>query len=601
MKTNKRTLAILTAGLLALTPMAATGMTAFAADSNTLIVVDSDAVAHDYNAYQLITGTTDSDGKLKSLLLGDGITQANLITAVNAVVGAETLASTATIDDIAVQLATIAANSDAAYTLSKEIAKYVISDNAKDLEKGTGENVNKYSNTTLTNGWYLILDETDPLAAVTTTSNTQIRSANILQLTQSTTIETKHSLPTIDKQVTGPNANTAHDANAAAIGDTVTYTINLKVPDTRGYNKYFYYVTDTLSPGLTFAGTTSVTIDGHTINLDETPASSESGTYNINVGDYSPSTGTTIKYVFEDFLTYVNNTSGVDAGDDIVITYTATLNGNAVTTDAGNPNKAKLSYSNDPNHDYTGTPATTPDEPAVGEPMGETPEDTVTTYTTEVKIRKVDQTGNKLTGAKFVLQSTSDLNEVKVSAGTAFVQDNENGNYYKLKDGSYTLTQPPTDTTDPSYALYDPADISKKFKKTSTNGTILEKATGTPLAVEAEVDSNGYIIFSGLKPGTYTLRESKAPDGYNSAADVTFTILADASISGPSNWTTNNANVSFSNENNAFYTEIVNRYGATLPSTGGIGTKLFYIIGGLLVAGSVVLLVTKKRMGTREN
>ncbi|WP_455529630.1 LPXTG cell wall anchor domain-containing protein [Ruminococcus sp.] len=47
--------------------------------------------------------------------------------------------------------------------------------------------------------------------------------------------------------------------------------------------------------------------------------------------------------------------------------------------------------------------------------------------------------------------------------------------------------------------------------------------------------------------------------------------------------------------------EVVNNVGTTLPSTGGIGTKLFYIIGGMLVAGSVILLVTKKRMNIKED
>lgn len=599
MKTNKKALAILTAGLLAVTPMAATGLTAFAANSTNLTVVDSDTVAHDYEAYQILKGDTDDAGKLQNLSMGDGITQANLITAINATLGAGTLASTATLDEIAVTLATITSDSDNAAALSKEIAKYKIAANAKELTHGSGADADKYTNSTLANGWYLILDETDPLAAATTTSSAQIRSANILELTQSTTINTKHSLPTIDKVIV--EGAVEKDANTAAIGDVVTYSIKLKVPETTGYNKYFYVVTDTLSPGLTYKETTSVTIDGNAITEDTTPETSERGKYNIAVSEYSTSSGTTIKYVFEDFLGYVKNTAGVAAGDDIIITYTATLNQNAVVTDAGNPNKVKLAYSNDPNHDYEGTPATTPDEPASGEPTGETPEDEVTTYTTAVKIRKVDQAGNKLTGAKFVLESNSDLNEVKVISGTSFAQDNTNGNYYKLKDGSYTLTAPPTDTTDPNYALYDTANISNKFKKTSANGTITEKATGTPLSVEAEVDSDGYITFSGLKPGTYTLRESKAPEGYNAASDVTFTITASNPLTGPSNWTSNNANVSYNGTHNAFYAEIENRYGATLPTTGGIGTKLFYIIGGMLVAGSVVLLVTKKRMNLKED
>ena len=72
MKNSKRFLAMMTAGFLAITPMAATCMTAVAAGTSTLTVTDSDSIEHDYNAYQIITGT-ESGGKLTGLAWGNGI------------------------------------------------------------------------------------------------------------------------------------------------------------------------------------------------------------------------------------------------------------------------------------------------------------------------------------------------------------------------------------------------------------------------------------------------------------------------------------------------------------------------------------------------
>lgn len=594
MKTNKRTLAMLTAGLLALTPCFTAGMlTAEATDSTTLTIVDSDSTAHTYNAYQIITGTTDTDGKLKNLAIGNGITQANLITAVNAVLTTDPLASTASIDDIAVKIATIASNSDNAAALAKEIAKYKVTANANGLTQGTEANADKYSNTTLTNGWYLILDETSTLTAPTTNDSDTVRSANILQLTQDTEINTKHSLPTLDKVII--ESSTEKEANSAAIGDTVTYNIKLKVPDVRGYDKYYYVVEDTLSSGLTYNNDLAVTVAGSSVTEDTDGVGDT-----VTTGDfYVTNSGTSIKVVFKDAVNYFKD-KNVD--DPIVISYTATLNNNAVIGDTGNPNTAKLKYSNDPSATGTGTNESgKPDEPGNSAPTGETPEDTVTTYTTAIQVNKVDQSNQILKGAVFTLTS-SDFNEVKVVSGYHFVEDSS-GTYYKLKDGSYTTTAP--EGAYSAASLYDETDYNKKFKKvyitSGTNDTLIEKSGSGSYAVEAQVDENGCIRFEGLKPGTYTLHEAQAPNGYNPASDVKITITAtetSGTINAPSSWTGSNA--TYSTSNNAFGVTVVNRFGATLPSTGGIGTKLFYLFGGMLVVGSSVVLITKKRMSADE-
>ena len=86
--------------------------------------------------------------------------------------------------------------------------------------------------------------------------------------------------------------------------------------------------------------------------------------------------------------------------------------------------------------------------------------------------------------------------------------------------------------------------------------------------------------FKGLKDGTYTLEESTVPEGYNKAADETITIAANDT-----------------SEKNLNQTKTIkNESGAVLPSTGGIGTTIFYTVGAILVIGAGVLMFTRRRM-----
>ena len=100
-------------------------------------------------------------------------------------------------------------------------------------------------------------------------------------------------------------------------------------------------------------------------------------------------------------------------------------------------------------------------------------------------------------------------------------------------------------------------------------------------ATEYTSDAEGKVTaFTGLANGEYTLIENTVPAGYNKAADVNFTVAANT----------------YEAENLEQNATVVNQVGSTLPSTGGMGTTIFYILGGLLTVGALVLLVTKKRM-----
>ncbi len=100
-------------------------------------------------------------------------------------------------------------------------------------------------------------------------------------------------------------------------------------------------------------------------------------------------------------------------------------------------------------------------------------------------------------------------------------------------------------------------------------------------------DETGSFKIDGLAEGTYTLTETQAPDGYNMLTEpITVTIVADDED--PSDFTVNG--------NESHQVNVENNAGSELPSTGGIGTTIFYIIGGVLVAGAVVVLITRRRM-----
>lgn len=99
-----------------------------------------------------------------------------------------------------------------------------------------------------------------------------------------------------------------------------------------------------------------------------------------------------------------------------------------------------------------------------------------------------------------------------------------------------------------------------------------------------DAENGNIITFTGLANGTYTLTEKTVPDGYTKAADSTFTV----------------AENDYTAANLEQAVTVVNNAGSLLPSTGGIGTTIFYVVGSVLLIGAAVLLITKKRMSTAK-
>lgn len=383
-------------------------------------------------------------------------------------------------------------------------------------------------------------------------------------------VNVKADVPSIDKKIVEGIGKV--EANTANIGDKVSYEITSKVPNMKGYTQYFFVMNDTLSKGLTYnddmvikVGNTTLTKDtGYTV----TAVKNDNGT-------------TSIEIVFKNFVGYKDK-----VGADVIVTYSATLNQDAsLDPVAGNPNKVQLTYSNNPNVDGKGDPKN-PDKPGEGAPTGKTPESETKTYVTGIKLTKVDGADHNkmLTGAKFKIEG----NGVKVVLVNKEVyEETSDGTYYMLKTGTYTETAPIDETA----SSYD--STTTKYKKVTA---VTKDTVNTKVNATGYVDEKGVLTFEGLGEGTYTIKEIVAPNGCNLLkAPIKVEIKANVTFA-KCEWTVTADGKPVTADNNLYAFLIENKSGAELPSTGGIGTTVFYVLGGLLVVCAGVLLITKRRM-----
>lgn len=344
----------------------------------------------------------------------------------------------------------------------------------------------------------------------------------------SVTAEIKGNLPTVDKkvQVNG----TGKDATDAKIGDTLTFTLTSTIPDMSAYDTYTFNFKDTLSKGLTFGQVKSVKVENVTLT--------ENTDYTVTTP--TASNNNTLTVAMKDFKTKQQ----ANAGKKITVTYTATLNENAVVGGAGNVNSAKIQYSNNPSTNGTGE-----SEPSKVRVF--TYGFTVDKYTGD----EYTDAATRLAGAEFTLahKDGSAISFVQVSAGSATAN-----------------------------AVYRVAKAGETGTTTIT----------TP--------ANGKVVFEGLKNGEYTLTETKAPAGYNKLAST-----IGVKVNGQNNGTdTTNATVTitYNNDNGNDYNQtasngvipVQNKSGAILPGTGGMGTIAFTVIGVLVIALGVAWTLKRK-------
>ena len=581
------------------------GLSAFAADetaytqsatdkAHSITITKKDNEAHTFEAYQIfsgvLTGTkedkTDDKAVMTEIKWGANVNTAKIAGALAALEDGNPIkAALADLKDPAdaTQFAAfISANSgtsgfaEAIADLFNGLLKgdpagaVTIAKDAESKEGAISE---------LATGYYLVKDKAGSLAGKNGTY-----SDFVLQLVNNVKVTAKADAPSIDKNILDGTAKKKGDT--ASIGDVINYQLDSAVPDMAGYNKYFFIVNDKMSKGLEFQSVSEITVGKTTLTKDtDYTVTSQKFTADDPATENIDENGmTAVKIVFKGFYEKFKD----HAGDAIAIKYSAILDDDCDRTVAGNPNVVDLTFSNDPNFKYEGTPGTpgNPDEPGPTEPTGKTPEAKTKVYTTAIRIKKVDETGKPLTGAKFTISGTA-LNKV-ITETSAFAAD-EAGTYYKLKNGSYTETAPTEDTA-------DKYDGDTKYKLTTTDSTavtVSDKEAG----LEVAVDSEGYIIFSGLGDGEYTIKESEAPKGYNiDASEYSVKITGTPTFDAP-NWKVNGADATPTAGNGwtVITQEVTNKKGIILPATGGIGTVIFYVVGSMLIGGAAVLFVTKKK------
>lgn len=453
----------------------------------------------------------------------------------------------------------------------------------------------------LDQGYYLIAETTKGTGADATADAYSLVMLDTAGQ-ESIEVATKEERPTLDKKIvdddnaiqdgSGNDIDIAENgkSNNMSVGSKVQFELIATIPENAEQYDYYYCIFgDTLSPGLTFTSEGLTVKYGDGVTFNDTLV--ENTGYKLHTG--ANADGKT-------FQVALLNAKSL-AGKTVKVTYWAELNEEAVVGDGGNTNTATLQYSNDPYTNYNGTDDNgdgkpdDPNDPNV--PIGETPSQVTTTYTTGIKILKTDGT-NALKGAEFKITGNNVV--VTLVSSTTFLENNE-GNYYKLKDGTYT-TVVPDGNNDDSYE-----STTVKYKK-----TIIFEEKGDlqiPTDVQAVVADDGTLYFNGLGEGEYTITEIQPPPGYNKIEDLTVVISWDPDAVSPNNmWSatvtssTGNGTLTYTEEENVgiLPLEVVNQAGSELPSTGGMGTTLFYIVGGALVLIAVVLLITKKRMKTEE-
>ncbi len=360
--------------------------------------------------------------------------------------------------------------------------------------------------------------------------------------------------------------------NEAGLNEAIDFAIEVNAKNYDRDSKVFKYVIyDTMDPGFSLISAPIVKIN----DVDKTNLT----TITYKKGSSSTTTVTEADY-FEILIPWTSDgtktgTHLYDANSKILVTYQAKLD----------PLKAsQVKVGKDPNYNtaivkfFKGNDNDTP--------SGVLGEKQTKTYDTKLTIKKVKEDGSSvLTGAEFTLTSTNGTKVVYVT-NTEYVAD-DNGKYYKLKDGTYTSEAPNGNPVHDS--VYYSTTV--KYKLTTTNVVKGENQTDTSIA--SYVNGDGFVTFTGLGAGDYKIEETKVPAGYNKADDIEFTISFSSS---DKTFASSNNKVVLDSTNNVFNATIQNQKGTKLPTTGGVGTTIFHVAGACLTVGAAVLLISKKRM-----
>lgn len=576
---------------------------ASAADDYTITINDS-TVDHQYEAYQIFSGTL-SAGVLGNIDWGEGVdtttpiggkTLLQAVQAIKLTDGTEPFKDCTDAKSVANALSKeAAAVGESASTMDMEITKAFaavvgdyLSATKVDAEYDTTGTTPKYAIkvTDSKPGYYLVKDADNSL-----NDKDDSYTRYILNVVDNVNVNPKGTYPEVEKKIKENVKNTGsqytmgkytaptqyNDVADWNIKDVVPFELIGTMPENIGdYTGYYYKFTDTLSKGFTVDESSfEVVVHVYDENNNETKYKLSGITPSVGnvaegtIGDYVG--GKTITVAISNLksdLTYytwdaagskwsdatTNGKITIDKNTIVTVDYTATLNENAVIGLDGNPNKVDLTYSNNPNKSGNGDNDNT----------GKTPEETVVAFTYELDVTKYLGDESKL----------ADDNE---GTKAGFKLSNANGSKWA---------------------------IVKNMKIDGWVDNIKD-------ATEVTTDATGIFKFIGLDDGTYVLHETKTPAGYNTMAPLELKIVASTEqcqdymesekhdtpdevftkLELKIGETTTNGTTS----DGIVKTEITNQKGSSLPSTGGIGTTMFYVGGGVLVAGAGVLLITKKR------
>lgn len=567
--------------LMAMTMILSMSMTAFAAEASTGTLTVSNTVAgKTLDLYQIFTATKNGDNVAYTLNGAyEGFFQSK-ITDASALTG-EALSEKA-YEYVKTQVGT---NGDAetAKTFAKDMLGWILDSKNNITATKTVETTETSTQISgLAYGYYLVYPKGATDTSTAPGNQTYTSAASLVSITAETaTINMKSNYPTVDKKiipaqsgsgakvdaiVNGSWENVSHmgldedDENESedtiaphgatdekkvgdfGIGDTVTYQLTSKVPDMTGYNSYTFKFSDTLSKGLDLKEVLSVKVGNTTL----TAKKSGTNTYALAYDK----TSRTLTVTLNDFYSsYKNHT-----GETITVVYTATLNKDAVIGMNPNTNKAVVEYSNNPKSDGTGK-----SEPSI-----------VNVHTFDFTIFKYYTTKqgetevkNALKGAEFELYkaNTADPN------GKINIVDEGNGVYRQATP-----------------------------EEASASGFTSAKIVS---------DEDGKVLVKGLKAGTYYLKETKAPDGYNKLlSDITIVItpeydnatgeLKKYSVT----YTYNGESTTVENKDKVTSPEVPveNKTGAQLPSTGSKGA-LMVTLAGIVLFGA---LTASKAFGKKK-